>query len=401
VTSSAPGAVRILFVCSGLGIMNRGIESFFREAFDGLKATKGLDLRLARGGGPELTDEWVLWSLPRTGRLARGLGAITRRNGYVVEQWSSLFSAWIKIRRFKPDAVFYSDANLGFLLFWLRRRIAVPYTLLFSNGGPVHPPFIRTDYVHQVAPCYYEEALSAGESPGKHFLVPYGIEVGHPPEPMIAEQRNLLRHKLGIPPDRKVVLSVGWISREHKRMDYLIEEVARLPGPRPFLQLLGAIDESSAEILELGRRLLGPKGFAATSVSYERVFEYYRAADLFVLASLREGFGRVYLEALMHGLAVIAHFNPITEYVLGTCGILGDLRRPGVLAQFLAEELRRPRDPRLIRDRWQSVRDRFNWPVLAPAYREMFHACAFRGLQTRSGVPGLPGRGGGMARCGN
>ena len=385
-TSTAPGAVRVLFVCSGLGIINRGIESFFREAFDGLKTTEGLNLRLARGGGPEFGDEWVLWNLPRTGRFARGLGAITRRNGYVVEQWSSIFSAWIQIRKFRPEVVFYSDANLGFLLFWLRRWVGVSYALLFSNGGPVHAPFIRTDYVHQVAPCYYEEALSAGESSGKHFLVPYGIDVGHPPEPLGAEERKLLRCKLGIPHSRKVVLSVGWISREQKRMDCLIEEVARLPEPRPFVQLLGAIDKSSAEIIELGRRLLGPKDFAAKCLPYDHVFEYYRAADVFVLASPREGFGRVYLEALMHGLPAIAQFNPITEYVLGPCGILGDLRRPGVLAQLIAEELGRPRDPKLIRVRWQSVRDRFSWPVLAHAYRDMFEACAF----TRLGVPGLP-----------
>jgi glycosyltransferase involved in cell wall biosynthesis len=176
-------------------------------------------------------------------------------------------------------------------------------------------------------------------------------------------------------------------------MDYLIEEVARLPGPRPFLQLLGAMDESSEEILRLGRRLLGAEGFAAKSVPYDRVFEYYRAADVFVLASLREGFGRVYLEALVHGLPVIAQFNAITEYVLGSCGILGDLRWPGVLARFIAEELRKPADSKLMRARWQSVHNRFSWPVLAPAYRAMFQTCASKGRLPGLGVPSLPGKG--------
>ena len=125
------------------------------------------------------------------------------------------------------------------------------------------------------------------------------------------------------------MLSVGWIAHQHKRMDYVIDEIARLPKPRPFVQLLGAMDERSTEIVELGNRLLGPGGFSARSVSYTEVGDYYRAADCFVLASLQEGFGRVYLEAQMHGLPVIAHRHPVMEFVLGEHGTLADLNEAG------------------------------------------------------------------------
>ena len=129
--------------------------------------------------------------------------------------------------------------------------------------------------------------------------------------------RRALRERLALPADRPVVLSVGWISRAHKRMDYVVEEVARLPAPRPFLMLLGAMDRSSDEIIRLAHERLGPDGFAARSVPYHEVAHYYAAADCFVLASLSEGFGRVFLEALAHGLPVIAHEHPVMRYVLG------------------------------------------------------------------------------------
>jgi glycosyltransferase involved in cell wall biosynthesis len=191
------------------------------------------------------------------------------------------------------------------------------------------------------------------------------------------EERRALRQRLGLPADRKVILSVGWIRKAHKRMDYVIEEVARLAGPRPYLQLLGAVDDGSTEVITLGRQLLGKAGFSARSVSYDQVFDFYQAADCFVLGSLGEGFGRVYLEALMHGLPVIAHDGPVMRYVLGGHGLFADLSRTGALAGLISEELKKYADPVLMRRRWAAVRDRFSWPILAASYREMFQICAW------------------------
>ena len=101
-----------------------------------------------------------------------------------------------------------------------------------------------------------------------------------------------------------------------------------------------------------------------------------RIADCFVLASLQEGFGRVYLEAMMAGLPVIAHAHPVMDFVLGGQGILGDLSQSGQLAALLTEELRKSINQDLAQQRWQTVRNRFSWEVLAPKYRDMFEACA-------------------------
>ena len=376
--------LRVLFSCTGVGIFNRGIESFFRDSFDGLKnAMPGIEVRLLKGAGEADAREKRVWCLQRTSAPARLLGCLIRRNAYVAEQLSSFPFVAREIHRWKPDVVFYSDSNLGFQLYRWRRQIGVPFKLLFSNGGPCHPPFVRTDFVHQVAPFYLDEALRAGEPPEKHFFVPYGINVPGAPVSDPAGKRGI-RKKLGLPLDRPIVLSVGWISREHKRMDYVIEEMARLPEPRPFLQLLGAMDERSQEIVGLGNRLLGMNNFAVASVSYEQVAEYYQAADCFVLASLKEGFGRVYLEAMMHGLAVIAHRHPVIEYVVGREGTLANLDQPGELTALLPGALQSSGDAVAAQRRWQSVRDRFHWPVLAPAYQAMFEAVAKRSLPVKA-----------------
>ena len=151
--------VKVLFCCTGVGIYNRGIESFFREAFDGLKSIPGLECWLIKGAGARTDREFPVWCLPRTGRPAHWLGRFFRRSSYAAEQWSSFFPVVWQIRRLRPNVIFYSDANLGFQLFFRRNWIGTPYQLLFSNGGPVRPPFDRTDFVHQVAPLYHKEAL--------------------------------------------------------------------------------------------------------------------------------------------------------------------------------------------------------------------------------------------------
>jgi glycosyltransferase involved in cell wall biosynthesis len=368
---------RVLFTCTGVGIFNRGIETFFREAFDGLQGIVNCETHLLNGRGVTSERERSAWCLPRTGAVAPLIGRGTGRSAYAVEQWTSLFSVVQEIRRFRPHLVFTSEANLMFLLRRFRRQIGVPFRVLFSNGGPCHPPFDRHDFVHQVAPFYREEALSAGEPEGKHLLVPYGIHVPTTTFPD-AEERKALRQRLGLPVDRPVVLSVGWIARQHKRMDYIINEVAALPGPRPFLQLLGAMDQGSDELIALGRERLGPSNFAAASVAPEAVADYYRAADLFVLGSLAEGFGRVYLESLAHGLPTIGHRHPVVEYVLGDMGIVGDLEGEGGLTPILARELTRlpSANPEEAVARRESVRDRFSWEALRPAYSEMFATAA-------------------------
>jgi 1,2-diacylglycerol 3-alpha-glucosyltransferase len=367
--------MKIYLVCTGVGVINRGLESFARECFDGLKGTEGLQIELFKGSGHETPDEHKLWYIPRYSYVANFLGKRVRRSGYVVEQVSSFFSLINHIRKGKPDIIFSSEYNLGSQLYLWRRQIGVPYKLLFSNGGPLDPPFSKTDHVHQVAPFYRDIALKAGEPAYKHSLVPYGIKVPNEPPLLPPQARDQIRAKLGLPLNTPIVLSVGLISSNHKRMDYTINEIASLPAPRPYLVMLGHMDESSDTIIDLARRQLGKNGFTACSVPYSQVSEYYQAADLFVLGSLHEGFGRVYLEALIHGLPCVVNTHPVMHYVLGEQGTFADLSQPSAMARAIIDILQQPQLPEHAIQRYSYVKERFSWESLAPAYMQMFHEC--------------------------
>ncbi len=374
-TAGVSRPLKVFFVCTSLGNSRRGIESFFRECFDAMHGYPNLHAELYKGGGVDAPDEYRLWCLKKFGWPAKLLGKLVRRNGYVVEQLTFLPALINRIKAGKPDVIFYSDVNLAMRLRSRRDSIGVPYTLLYSNGAPAKPPYDGTDHVQQVTPLYYQEAIDAGEPPGKHSLVPYGIAVppGDPAGEPVAKQQ--LRRELNLPIDRPIVLSVGWISPRLKRMDYLIDEVASLPSPRPYLVMLGEIDETSPPIIARAKEKLGDANFAVRSVPYEQVSRYYRSADMFALASLKEGFGRVYLEALIHGLPCAVNDHPVMRYVLGEVGSFGRFDQPGELAKIISAELALPPDPAAMARRRQHVRDKFSWDALRPAYFQMFLDC--------------------------
>jgi 1,2-diacylglycerol 3-alpha-glucosyltransferase len=379
-TTQQTGLLKVWFVSTGLGIYNRGFESFFRDAFDGLHPLlpqHGIHIELFKGGGVDvLPDEHRVRCLPRTGRSAALLGKMINRTPYVAEQLTFLPGLIRRIRAGRPDVIFYSDGNMAMRLWHWRSRIGVPYKLLYSNGAPLHPPFTTVDHVQQVVPCYYDEAIAAGEPASRHSLVPYGFSVPSGSPQTSAELKTNIRRELNLPVNRPIVISVGWIAKSLKRMDYTIAEIASLPEPRPYLVLLGAMDEESPPIIQLAKEKLGEQNFTARSVPLSMVTRYYQAADAFVLASLQEGFGRVYIEALIHGLPVIAHDGPVTRFVLDHEGTFADLNQPGAMARALGEALSEASDPSAPARRRESVRRRFSWEVLADQYAAMFKAAA-------------------------
>ena len=85
----------------------------------------------------------------------------------------------------------------------------------------------------------------------------------------------------------------------------------------------------------------------------------YRAAAVFALPSRGEGFGLVYIEAMRHGLPVIASVHDAGAEVVesGRTGLLANLDQPGDLAGKLCRLLDRPDDARRMglagQERWR------------------------------------------------
>ena len=255
-------------------------------------------MTLYKGAGASSGQDRTVFTLLRERPLARWIGRFTRGGPYFVEQLTFTLSLLRHVTRQKPDVIFFSDCSVGNILWHWRNRTGQKYRLLFSNGGPLGPPFPRWDHVQQVAPVHFDAAVAAGQPPATMSMLPYGFDIPEQQSFPSAARRGQLRSALGLPTDRPCVLSIGAINASHKRMDYVVREVASMAEPRPTLVILGQRDHETHAIEQLAAQLLAPGTYRIATVEQSKVADYYDAADVFVLASLFEGYGRVLPEAL-------------------------------------------------------------------------------------------------------
>ncbi|AFY30869.1 glycosyltransferase family 4 protein [Calothrix sp. PCC 7507] len=373
--------IKVFIVCSGLGHVKRGFESFTQECFDALSSSPELDVTLFKGGGKSTPNQISLGNFPRESPLGIHLGKLTGRGSYFIEQTSFSCSLIPHIYQQQPDVIYFSDGAIGNFLWHWRKLTGQPYKLLFSNGGPLSPPFHRWDHVQQVVPIHLQAAVEVGEPLEKQSLVSYGINIYSQFKILTVAEKASLKRKLELPNDLPIILSVGAINKSHKRMDYLIREVAQLPKPHPYLLILGQMEAESPEVLELGNKLLEPDKFQIRTVAAHEVADYYQVSDAFVLASLGEGFGRVFLEAMSYGLPCLAHDYEVTRFVLKEEGYLANFQLPGSLTSLISQALSQNDDISKYR-RHQLVYEYFSWDSLRSSYVSMIHRCAVNNLAT-------------------
>jgi 1,2-diacylglycerol 3-alpha-glucosyltransferase len=369
--SDAP--VRVFIPCSGLGRVARGFETFTREVSDALRGDPRLEVRVFAGGATADRDDTVLPSLARSSRAAMTIGALVRRSPYFVEQGSFFTALLPHLILGRPDLVYFADLNIGNACWHWRRLSGQRYRLLFYNGGATTRPFTRADMVQQLVSVYRDDAIARGESPERNVVLPHGVAI---PPALFAPARGPLRESLGLPVDRQVVLAVGTLDQRTKNIPYLLRELASLPAPRPLLVLLGAATPETPAILTLATELLGADGFQWHSVAHTEMPRWYAAADAFVMASLREGFGLAYVEALAHGLPVLAHDYAVARELLGDDGCYGDFQQSGVLTALLQRVLDRGTDDFTRHARHRHAFDRFSWERLRERYAELLIAAA-------------------------
>jgi glycosyltransferase involved in cell wall biosynthesis len=373
---SADRALRVFIPCTGLGREQRGFEAFTRDCAAALRPDGRLAISVFGGGGAMQAGERSVPNLPRTSVAARAAASLFGRDPYFVEQATFAAGFLPALIGGAPDVVYFGDLNLGNACWHWRRLSGQRYKLLYYNGGPTTRPFTRCDFVQQVSPEHLASAIARGEPADRQALLPHGLDIAPVWLPADDAERWHIRTTLGVPPAGPLVLSVGALNASHKRMDYVIREMAGLPVPRPHLLLLGAETGETGALRELAASVLDAGGFTIRSVPRAVALSAYRAADVFVLASVIEGFGLAHVEALAAGLPCIANDTPTTAYIYGDLARRGDLRVPGALTPLLAAALSETPSPEIARARHGRAFGSFSWELLAPKYVELFQAVA-------------------------
>ncbi len=260
-----------------------------------------------------------------------------------------LASIFIRLRGRFDIVHLHGFSQKSLLLIVLARLFRKKLVLKLTSVGHDDPLSIRTrgrlafwcyswaDLYLGVSPRLQELYQSSGLPRDRFWLIPNGVDLERF-RPGDQAERRALRRELGLPEELPLILSVGFFSHE-KRPDLLFEAWTQIlveDVPATGLVFVGAtrsryyeVDPGLARKIRAAAQHLGmEKHVIFVEVTHE-IEKYYRAADVFVLPSSREGLSNALLEAMATGLPCVASkLQGVTDVVIDH-GVNGLLVPPG------------------------------------------------------------------------
>lgn len=235
----------------------------------------------------------------------------------------------------RPDLVLTSHLNFSPAAHLLQRLRGVPFWTVahgFEAWDAQRPSVLRAlracDRV--LAVSSYTRAVLIdrhGLRPERVHLMPntFDAERFQPgPRPLPLLQR------LGIDPAKRIILTVARIEERerYKGYDQIIRTMPEVLScvPEAHYLLVGRGNDAGRVQQMIAQRGLGHCVTVANDIEDDELPDCYRACDVFVMPSKREGFGIVFLEALAAGKPVVAGKldGSVDPLLHGELGILLD-----------------------------------------------------------------------------
>lgn len=261
----------------------------------------------------------------------------------------SLFRIWRVLRRLRPDISEFSTPKAGLLGNLAALLCGVPHRVYFLRGLRLETATgwqrLLLLFAEKVASACSHTVLcnssSLQQRAGMLALASHrrlcllghgssmGVDVDRFSPDRDKAESDRIRYSLGMPLDAPVLGYVGRLTRDKGIPELLLafEQILdRVPEAR--LLLVGWFDASEDALPpEMRARIAAYPGVTCTGFVHDTA-PYYRAMDLLVLPTWREGFPNVVLEASASGLAVVTTTaTGARDAVLP--GVTGILAAPG------------------------------------------------------------------------
>ena len=272
----------------------------------------------------------------------------------------SLYRLWRLLRRIKPDIAEFSTPKAGLLGMLAARLCGVPRRIYILRGLKLETTTGFKRHVllaaerlaaacAHVVLCNSEslraQALALGVAPAdKLLLLGAGSSRGVNTQ-LYSPGESDVRQRYGLPPDAHVVGFVGRLTRD-KGLPELVEafDAILLAEPKAHLLLVGWFDASEDLLGRKMRVRIESHPRIHLTGFVEGTAAFYRAMDVMVLPSWREGFPNVVLEAAATGIPVITTFSTGSRdsVVPEVTGLLIPPGYPEAITEAVLKLLRNP-----------------------------------------------------------
>ena len=257
---------------------------------------------------------------------------------------------------------------------WLAREAGLPVVITARGSDTSQLPHFalprrligaalrEADALIAVSAGLAEGLIALGAAPGKVTVLRNGVDLAAFAPPT---DRAALRAELGL--SGPVILSVGHLI-ERKAHHHVIGALAELPGAS--LLIAGEGPERRA-LAALAERLgVAERVHMLGARPHAELAKLYGAADALVLASTREGWANVMLEAMACGTPVVAGpaWGSREAISAPEAGLVLDEVGPGPIATALRRLLANPPARRATR----AHAERFGWDETTRGQAELF-----------------------------
>ncbi len=282
---------------------------------------------------------------PVLGRRDHTAASLTSVLSYPLSSW---IQAALVLRHRTFDVIhgyFAVPSGAGSVV--LARSVGLPHVVTLL-GGDVYDPSKRLS-PHRVAPIRWAvdavlkhshavvaDSRNVRENTYRYYryrgpieVIPLGFRQPHVPPARRAE--------LGLPRDVFLAVTVGRLVRR-KGVEQLLQALRKPECSMLHLVVVGSGPEMQRLSNEAAQTGVATRVTFAGQVSEERKWQILEAADVYVSATMHEGFGLAYLEAMAAGLPVITydeggHLDFLQHGETGTLVAAGDV---AALANALA-----------------------------------------------------------------
>lgn len=359
----------IFLVCTGLGTIQRGFESYINSLAEKLTIEAKqfeFTVYLGRRFSNVSYKQQPVFNLHRGLKIFKYLGLLEHQR-FAIEQFSFCLGILPYILSKNPKAIYLGEYNLYCYLFKIRKLLKLNFTLVLYTGGQAAPGLFDTDkdYVHHITDVYYQMLIAQGVPANRQFILPHFVAIDFDiNEILISEIKKLAKGK-------KILLSVGQIDYSIKQM-HLIPKLFEGLADNVFPIIIGGTTDETETVIESFNAIFKPDGYLMKQVPRNEMGNYYKAADLFILCSKKESFGYAFVEALNFDLPIICNDFDEVRFVLKQNALYLDLNNVNKTKHWLCENFHEIQKLKL-NSGGLIVKKLYSWEKLREQYLKMFN----------------------------